>query len=252
MTKDYPGEIWKSVCFDFKRSNEFILEVSNYGRIRTFHKTSNGNVINGSLINGYRIVRLKFFKDRDKETNQRLDFLHNQILKLANILKGLKLNNENKKAIEETEQLLDSLKKNLKKKRLNDTKKRTIHYHSLIHRLVADYFLEKPSDEYTVVAHLDYNKFNNNVSNLKWMKPEENYAHQKGSPLVIQEKSERKFKKKDITKVAKLTVTKVMLLKKLLNEGKPIKMLVKQFKVTDTQILRIKRGENWGDVEAAK
>ncbi len=42
-----------------------------------------------------------------------------------------------------------------------------------------------------------------------------------------------------------------MLLKKLLNQGKPIKQLVKQFKVTDTQIFRIKRGENWADIEAA-
>jgi uncharacterized protein YerC len=42
-----------------------------------------------------------------------------------------------------------------------------------------------------------------------------------------------------------------MLLKKMLNQGKPMRTLVKQFKVTDTQILRIKRGENWGDIEAA-
>jgi hypothetical protein len=42
-----------------------------------------------------------------------------------------------------------------------------------------------------------------------------------------------------------------MYLKKLLQENKPIKNLVKQFKVTETQILRIKRGENWGSVEAA-
>jgi hypothetical protein len=42
-----------------------------------------------------------------------------------------------------------------------------------------------------------------------------------------------------------------MLLKKLLNEGKPMKQLVKQFKITDTQILRIKRGENWSNVPAA-
>jgi hypothetical protein len=42
-----------------------------------------------------------------------------------------------------------------------------------------------------------------------------------------------------------------MLLKKLLNEGKPMKQLIKQFKITDTQILRIKRGENWSSVAAA-
>ena len=42
-----------------------------------------------------------------------------------------------------------------------------------------------------------------------------------------------------------------MLLKKLLNEGKSMKQLAKQFKVTTTQILRIKRGVNWAEVDAA-
>ena len=42
-----------------------------------------------------------------------------------------------------------------------------------------------------------------------------------------------------------------MLMKKLINQGKPMKQLVKLFKVTDTQILRIKRGENWADIKAA-
>ena len=43
-----------------------------------------------------------------------------------------------------------------------------------------------------------------------------------------------------------------MFLKKLLNEGKTIKSLAKQFKVSETQILNIKKEKNWGSVEAAK
>ena len=50
----------------------------------------------------------------------------------------------------------------------------------------------------------------------------------------------------------KLTVTKVMFVKKLLNEGKPVKTLAKQFKVSENQILNIKNNKNWGFVEAAK
>jgi hypothetical protein len=146
---------------------------------------------------------------------------------------------------------LSSLKKSLSKKFADDTKKRTINYHSLIHRLVADYFLKRPSDEHTIVAHLDHDKLNNKSSNLKWMTPTENYEHQKKSPHVIAEKNERRHRRKENSRATKLTVTKVMLLKKLLNQGKPLRTLVKQFKVTDTQILRIKRGENWADIEAA-
>lgn len=50
----------------------------------------------------------------------------------------------------------------------------------------------------------------------------------------------------------KLTVTKVMLLKKLLNQNKPVRQLIKQFKITDMQVYRIKPGENWKHVPAAE
>ena len=84
------------------------------------------------------------------------------------------------------------------------------------------------------------------------MTPEENYEHQKKSPHVISDKKKRQARQQSNPNRAKLTPTKVMLLKKLLNEGKPMKRLVKLFKVTDTQILRIKRGENWANIKAAK
>lgn len=251
MLRDYPCEQWKQVKFEFEFTNDFKLEVSNFGRLRTFNKISNGNILKGSMINGYRIVRLKLYSPRDEKTQKKFDHLQQQVFNLARKLKSLKEKDESKDLIDETAALLDHLKKNLSKKFQNDLKKRTINYHSLVHRLVADYFLPKPADKQTVVAHLDYDKMNNNVGNLKWMTPEENYEHQQSSPHVIKGKQERRFKRKESSRATKLTVTKVMLLKKLLVQGKPIKQLVKQFKVTDTQILRIKRGENWADIPAA-
>lgn len=252
MTKNYPGEQWKTVKFDFEFTNDFRIEVSNFGRLRTFNKVSDGNIIKGSLINGYRIIRLKLYSPRDEKIQTRLDYLQQQGFKLARKLKSQKEVGESKKIISDTTDLLDSFRKSLSKKFQDDLKKRTINYHSLIHRLVADYFLKKPNPKQTIVAHLDYEKLNNKAGNLKWMTPEENYEHQKNSPYVIKEKEDRLYRRKERPGVVKLTVTKVMLLKKLLNEGKPMKQLVKQFKVTDTQIFRIKRGENWGDIEAAK
>lgn len=252
MTQNHFGEKWKTVEFDFEITNAGRIEVSNLGRLRTFNKVSNGNIVSGSMINGYRIIRLKLYHPRDEKIQHRLDYLQQQVFKLARKLKLLKDNNENKKIINETSALLDSLKKNLSKKFQADLKARTINYHSLIHRLVANYFLKKPAAKQTIVAHLDYNKLNNKASNLKWMTAEENYEHQKNSPYVIKEKQERRHRRKENSRSTKLTVTKVMLMKKLINQGKPIKQLVKQFKVTDTQIFRIKRGENWAEIEAAK
>ncbi len=252
MTKNYPGEQWKTVKFDFEFTNDCRIEVSNFGRVRTFNKISDGNILNGSMINGYRIIRLKLYRPREEKTRDRLYYLQQQVFRLTKKLKSLKENNESKKAINETTDLLDSLKKNLSKKFQDDLKERTIHYHSLIHRFVANYFLKKPIARQTIVAHLDHDKLNNRASNLKWMTPDENYEHQQNSPHVIKEKQERRHRRKEHSKATKLSVTKVMLLKKLLNQGKPMKQLVKQFKVTDTQIFRIKRGENWADIEAAK
>jgi HNH endonuclease len=252
MTKDYPGEQWKTVKFDFEFTNVFRIEISNFGRLRTFNKISDGDIVNGSMINGYRIIRLKLFRPRDGKIQNRFDYLQQQVFKLARKLKSIKENNESKKTINETAGLLASLKQNLSKKFQDDLKERTIHYHSLFHRLVADYFLKKPTAKQTIVAHLDYNKLNNRASNVKWMTPEENYEHQQNSPHVIKAKQDRRLRRKENSRATKLTVTKVMLLKKMLNQGKPMKQLVKQFKVTDTQIFRIKRGENWADIEAAK
>jgi hypothetical protein len=69
---------------------------------------------------------------------------------------------------------------------------------------------------------------------------------------VIKEKLEREKGLRVNRGVMKLTTTKVMLMKKLINEGKENKQLVKIFKVSETQIIRIRKGENWGGVEAAK
>ncbi|MBA2500079.1 MAG: HNH endonuclease [Chitinophagaceae bacterium] len=252
MTKDYPGEQWKTVKFDFEFTNNFRLRVSNFGRLRTFNKISDGNIVNGAMINGYRIIRLKLYRPREERVQAKLDHMQKQVFKLARKLKAQIQDGEKKTVIKGTTILLDTLKKNLSQKFQADLKERTINYHSLIHRLVAGYFLKKPTSKQIIVAHLDHNKLNNRVNNLKWMTPEENYEHQKNSPLVIKEKKERRSRHNENSRAAKLTVTKVMLLKKLINQGKPMKQLVKQFKVTDTQIFRIKRGENWGDIEAAK
>jgi len=252
MAKDLIGEKWKVVKFDFEFINDYILEVSNYGRLRSFNKDSNGNILKGTMINGYRIVRLKFYTQRSSQVQSRLNNLQKQINKLTARLKQQISNKGSKKIINETTELLKSFKKNIHQKFMDDVKSRTINHHALIHRLVAEYFLLKHKPAQTVVAHLDFNKLNNRVENLKWMTPEENYAHQQKSPYVIKEKKRRKESITNNTRVAKLTVTKVMLLKKLLNQNKPVKKLVKQFKVSDMQIYRIKRGENWGNVPAAK
>ncbi len=247
----YFGEKWKNVNFNFEYSNDYRLEVSNMGRIRSFNKISDGNILKGSITEGYKIIRLKFFKSPDPALAKQMTRLQKKIAALYSNIKELKLHGEPKELIQPLQDELKEIKKHYSRQLALNTKNRTIHYHSLIHRLVAHYFLPVPAPGKTIVAHLDFNKLNNDVKNLKWMTPEENQKHQLNSPFVLEEKRRRAEEGGYTSKTTKLTVTKVMLLKKLLNEGrKTVKQLAKQFRVSDMQIIRIRRGENWKDIPA--
>ena len=110
-----------------------------------------------------------------------------------------------------------------------------------VHKLVAEHFLEQ--NEGIFVIHLDYNKKNNRVENLKWATKREKEIHQFSNP-------EYKKRPRRVTN-SKLTETKVMLLKRKLNDPNRrtrLKIIAKQFGVTTMQLHRIKTGENWGSV----
>lgn len=126
-----------------------------------------------------------------------------------------------------------------------------IHKTFFIYKLVAEFFIPKTSEDQEYVLHLDYVRDNDVVSNLKWATLEERKAHHKKSPHVIA--SMQKLLEHNLKSDGrKLTVTKVIHLKKLLNKPNSktrIKMLAKQFGISEMQVHRIKTGENWGYVK---
>ncbi|TDB61175.1 NUMOD4 domain-containing protein [Arundinibacter roseus] len=112
-----------------------------------------------------------------------------------------------------------------------------------VHKLVADYFLKKTSDEQKYVIHLDFDKQNNFHQNLKWVTKTEMTEHNRENPAFINRVMPRR------TSNYKLTETKVRMIKKLLkNENNRLKMIAKQFGITHTQLNRIRSGENWKHV----
>ena len=125
------------------------------------------------------------------------------------------------------------------------------HKHIFFYKLVAEHFLEKPSEEHTHVIHLDHSRARDHVENLKWTTREEMLAHQRLSPAVIEAKN-RLSENNANRDGNKLTTTKVIMLKKQLadpNRKTRIKMLAKQFGISEMQVYRIKSGENWGHIK---
>lgn len=127
----------------------------------------------------------------------------------------------------------------------------TIRKTLFIYKLVAEFFIPKTSEDQQHVLHLDYVRDNDLVKNLKWATYEERLEHYKKSPHVIKSKQnliEHNLKADG----RKLTSTRVMYLKKLLNDPNNktrMKMLARQFGISEMQVSRIKRGENWGHIK---
>jgi hypothetical protein len=119
-----------------------------------------------------------------------------------------------------------------------------------IYKLVAELFIPKTSEDQKHVLHLDYVRDNDLVANLKWATYEEKMEHYRRSPHVIN--SKKKLIEHNIKADGrKLTSTSVIRLKKILkkpNQNTRIKILAKQFGISEMQIYRIKRGENWGHI----
>ncbi len=122
------------------------------------------------------------------------------------------------------------------------------YYAVLLHRLVAKYFLPRPTGKQKFIIHLDFDKENNHYKNLRWATQEEVTKHAKKNPAVIKAKKDR-LKNIGDGYNTKLNEVKVKQIRASLKQGKTLKELAIKYKVSDMQIYRIKTGENWGHVK---
>jgi len=116
-----------------------------------------------------------------------------------------------------------------------------------VHKLVAEYFLDPPHEDQNLVMHIDYNRENNHYQNLKWGTHRDRYDHWlKYNPDWFGNKKLQK------PAYSKLTESQVKIIKKkLLNPKRRtrIKIIARQFGVSEMQLHRIKTGENWGHIK---
>lgn len=112
-----------------------------------------------------------------------------------------------------------------------------------IHRVVALLFLEQKEGEKYVI-HLDFDKLNNKASNLKWVNKTDMFLHHKKNP--------KKIARKGQVTSSKLTEGRVRLIKKKIfdpNRKTRMRLIAKQFGISEMQLYRIKSGENWSHVK---
>ncbi len=118
------------------------------------------------------------------------------------------------------------------------------------HREVANYFLKKPNAKYTFVLHLDHDKSNNHVSNLKWATQAQQSEHNKNNPTVTDAISKR-IRTGAMAK--KLSDAKVMKLKTELWNPKrklTLKQLAAKYDIAEMNLYRIKSGIFWYHIHA--
>lgn len=122
---------------------------------------------------------------------------------------------------------------------------------NLIYHLVAEKFLPRPTEDQKYLLHLDFVKDNDNVTNLKWATLEEFREHFMSSPYY-EEGKEKSKKTRQMMDGNKLTTTDVIRIKKMLanpNRKTRLRIIAKQFGISEMQLYRIKSGENWGHIK---
>jgi len=114
----------------------------------------------------------------------------------------------------------------------------------LIHRLVAEYFCKRSSSKQNFVVHLNHKKDDNVAKNLKWVNHDDFIKHVRKHPSW--------YANRAITtgKGHKLTTEKVKQIKRKIAAGKTqMRVIAKQFGISEMQLYRIKNGENWAHVK---
>lgn len=264
LKRYFDEEIWKEIELKSPFKEKYQLFVSNYGNLKKITLDTNiEKPIKQGLTEGYPSFNISAFTEQSEEEKNYLTEARSEIFTIKKEISILnkelkKCDGKNadyyriSKEIDLKENFLDSTKKVYHKKYRKIENKRRHIFGGLTHRFVAIYFLEKKPKEYSFVAHLDFDKLNNHHSNLQWMNQVENTKHQQNSPLVIKAKAIANINRPVRITRSKLTIHQVMVIKKQINQEVPLSKLAKRYKVSETQLLRIKRGINWGNIEPAK
>ncbi len=109
-----------------------------------------------------------------------------------------------------------------------------------IHKLVAEYFIPNSEPDKTKVIHLDNDPLNNYFKNLKWADKNEIFLHAEKFNKNI-----KKVFRGNKAFLRKIKQTDVNRIRKMIEKGVSQKALAEEYGLSEMQITRIKRNENW-------
>ncbi|MFT5619129.1 MAG: hypothetical protein ACI85I_002369 [Arenicella sp.] len=114
-----------------------------------------------------------------------------------------------------------------------------------VHKLVAFYFVENDDSERKIsVIHKDYDKQNNKSDNLEWATPQEAGLHAWNN----EDRDSRLNFLKITNRKNKLSPEKAEAIRRRYSRGNStMKQIAKQYGVSEMQISRVIRGENWSN-----
>lgn len=110
-------------------------------------------------------------------------------------------------------------------------------YHKMIHRLLAEHFIDNP-DNKPEVNHKDGNKYNYSIDNLEWSTPLENLQHSIQNNLTNNLGGE-------LSRNVKLTQFQVDIIRARIANGESQNKLSQEFEVHRSTINKIATGRNW-------
>ncbi|MES2514455.1 MAG: NUMOD4 domain-containing protein [Bacteroidota bacterium] len=113
------------------------------------------------------------------------------------------------------------------------------------HLAMGTAFLKKNNPKAKFVLHLDHNKANNDLANLKWATKKEQVEHSKKSPYVLEAAARKVYTG---ATARKLNEKKVIALKKEIWNPKrkaSLKQIAAKYDIAEMNLYRIKNGELW-------
>jgi hypothetical protein len=113
------------------------------------------------------------------------------------------------------------------------------------HHAIGAVFLKKHNPKCKYVIHLDHNKENNHISNLRWATAKEQIEHNKKSPHVLKAIKNKIYNGGTAKKLDEKKVT--ALKKEIWNPKRKLtmKQLAEKYGIAEMNLYRIKSGELW-------